>query len=539
MTTWRECDGREIKVLMCGIVGLLEKSGNIDGDQLRTMTLALTHRGPDDHQLWFDSGVGLGHCMLRITGKCQQPFQTNCGLILVFNGEIYNYREIRNELIDLGVKFTTDSDTEVVAYSWSLWGRDSARRFNGIFAFAVYDTVRNQLYLVRDRWGTKPLYWFERNGTIAFASELGALRKHRNCPREVSIEALNCYLALQYIPAPLSAFTGLFKVPQDTCIEFHLDRHRINEHRIHGDESLKPSEIDTVQGADYVRRLDATLRRAINRQKPETMDYGLLLSGGVDSSALLRASSRSSPKVAKSFTASFEDSAYDEGSWGTSASRLCCVKNQLVEISQDNFEIVDELLVLCGEPLGDWALVPTYALCKAVRDSGLRVALSGEGADELFLGYDRYRSLIGEPIGHLDWLGVISILGFKERAKLWRCELQGAEHWLNNWSRSLFERFGHLERSHLLRAVDVFGYLSGAVLHKADLASMAASVELRVPYLDDDVWELARSLPTNEMLKPMKGALENKAVLRGVLRLHGMHRFASREKQGFTRMALP
>ena len=382
---------------MCGISGFVGRGG--DGD-LRRMTEALEHRGPDAQNLWSDpeSGVWLGHCRLAIVDleSGDQPMWTSDeALGVVFSGEIYNHGELRAELESRGHVFRSDhSDTEVLLHGYREWGADLVQRLNGMWAFAILDKARRRLFLSRDRFGQKPLYYSHQNGTFAFASELRALTRHRRIEGRRSDAALRKYFAYGYIPAPLSLFDRIYKLPggHNLTVELGAPTPRVSRY---WEFELEPFErIPERAEQEWGERLLELLARAVERRLFCDVPMGVFLSGGIDSSVVAALAARRLGRVPlHTFSIGFEEASFDESRWAEQVARNIGSRHRCVTFSIERArDVLPEVMAKLDEPLGDSSLLPTYLLCGETRKE-VTVALGGDGGDELFAGYDPFHAL--------------------------------------------------------------------------------------------------------------------------------------------------
>lgn len=531
---------------MCGIAGFVGQ-GTVEDH--KRMTDALIHRGPDEEGLWADrdKGVYLGHRRLSIIDVVdgRQPMWTRDGKLgIVFNGEIYNFAELRRELEDAGHRFETDhSDTEVLLHGYRQWGRGLTTRLNGMWAFALYDRQSDTLFCSRDRVGKKPFYYTLQNGTFAFASELTALIKHHAIQATVSPRSLKKYFAYGYIPSPLSLYSEISKLPAGCSLEFSLADRTLKVHR-YWQFTLEPVEARPAgieaHWADELRHL---LDQAVGRRLVSDVPLGVFLSGGVDSSAVAAIAARQlgAGKLA-TFSIGFDEADFDESRYAGMAAEHVGSRHHLEKLSLGKARaLLPEIFERMDEPMGDSSLLPTFLLCRHARRH-VTVALGGDGADELFAGYapfralrwarlysrlvprpahEAIRSLMGRlPAGHgymnLDFKIKRTLRGLSYPEKLWNpvwmSALDGPE------LEQLFQEPVDMEDV-FSEAIELWDasqpagleeqtlqyftrlYLENDILTKVDRASMMNSLEVRAPFLDIDVIDFARRLPTEYKLR--------------------------------------
>jgi asparagine synthase (glutamine-hydrolysing) len=549
---------------MCGITGIVDARGSrpIDAALLRAMNDTQYHRGPDEDGLHVEPGVGLGHRRLSIidlsTG--QQPlFNEDGSVVVVFNGEIYNFQGLRHELEALGHAFRTRTDTEVIVHAWEQWGRDCVRRFRGMFALAVWDRNRGELFLARDRLGKKPLFYAVLpDGHVIFASELKALLRHPGLRRDVDPLAVEEYFALGYVADPRCILTSARKLPPATTLVIARGR-PVPEPVAYWDVSFRatlPADEEQLLGA-LTERVDEAVRTRMIADVP----IGAFLSGGVDSSGVVAMMARASAQPVNTCSISFGDPAFDESVHAERVARHLGTRHFVEAVDPNDFSLVDRLAAIYDEPFADSSALPTFRVCELARKH-VTVALSGDGGDEVFAGYRRYRWHMNEeklrrllPYGlrrplfgflaavypKADWaprvlrarttfdalarqsveayFDSVSIAGRDVRARLFtdrhRANLQGYAA-IDIFRRHARELDG-LDPLSRIQYIDIKTYLVGDILTKVDRASMANSLEVRGPLLDHELIEWAAGLPLEMKLRGQEGKyLFKKAVARMV-----------------------
>lgn len=524
---------------MCGIAGFVGEGGR---DCLERMTRALAHRGPDaeGYHVEAESGLHLGHRRLSIVDLADgcQPMQTSDGRFwIIFNGEIYNHAELRAELEKKGHAFETDhSDTEVLLHGYVEWGEEMVSRLNGMWAFALWDNARKRLFLSRDRFGKKPLYWFRRNGTFAFGSELSALLAHPLSPRSVSKKALQKLFAYALIPAPHSIIEGIWKLPAghnlilDAGGEPRVERYW--RYTLEPDEKLaaRPE-------TELAEELRETLDRAVRRRLMADVPLGVFLSGGIDSTAVAALAARHvEAGRLRTFSIGFTEPSFDESAFAKRAAEFLGTRHELEILDLDKAsELLPQIFARLDEPQGDNSLLPTWLLSRFTRQH-VTVALGGDGGDELFAGYDTFRglgqastydSLVPRPV-HQVFRAMANLLPVSHSNisfdfKIKR-GMRGASYPRHLWNPVWL---GALEPDEIARffgeKVDVEDlyseaiesweacpqtdlidrtlqfyteiYLQDGILAKVDRASMMHGLEARSPFLDIEVANFARRLP--------------------------------------------
>src|SRR5580693_4840068 len=374
---------------MCGIAGIARADrAPVERELVERMCEAQAHRGPDARGLHIAEGVGLGIQRLRVidlvTGD--QPIHSEDGSVtVVLNGEIYNYRELRERLIGNGHEFATDGDTEVIVHLYEEHGPACVRELHGMFAFALWDSRRGQLLLARDRVGKKPLFYSERAGALSFASELGALMQDPEISREIDHRALDAYLAYGYIPAPRSAFAEVRKLPPASTLAYSDGAVRI-ECYWHLDYSRKQAPLPPAEVQEQLR---AEIRRAVRRRMIADVPTGAFLSGGVDSAAVVAAMAESCSQPVKTFSIGFEEERFNELPLARRVAQEFATDHHELLVRPDAVEILPKVVRHYGEPFADHAAIPSFYLARFAREH-VTVALNGDGGDESFAGYQRY-----------------------------------------------------------------------------------------------------------------------------------------------------
>jgi len=559
---------------MCGIAGFI---GAGDRDVLERMSAHLAHRGPDDAGRLIDSarGVHLGFRRLAILDLAggKQPMTTPDGeLAVVFNGQIYNHRELRAELTARGARFVTDhSDTEVLLHAWHQWGEALVERLNGMWAFALYDRTRGRLFLSRDRFGKKPLFYFAGAESFVFASELTALRAHPAVPAALDARALRKYFAYGYVPAPWTFLENVYKLPAGHSLTLDLAtrRHRVERYwsyRAEPDET----RTDTAAVEEFRARLDAAVARRLVADVP----VGCFLSGGIDSSTVTALAVRHVGRQRiKAFSIGFEEASFDETRYARLVARHVGADHEIETLSvQRALDILPELAARWDEPIADASMLPTYLLCRHARRQ-VTVALGGDGADELLAGYDPFRALryarwyerlvpkavhrgialavARLPVSHrymsLEFRLKRTLRGLDHPAHLWLpvwmaplapselAELFAAPVDLEDvYSEAIEAWDGCASTDPVERTIAFYIrlYLQDDILVKVDRASMLNSLEVRAPFLDIELVDFLRRLPARMKLR----GGTSKWILRRCAESLLPREVLTRGKQGF---ALP
>jgi asparagine synthase (glutamine-hydrolysing) len=561
---------------MCGITGIfhLGTPKPVDPTRIIRMCDAIAHRGPDGEGVWTAPGVGLGHRRLSIidVAGSPQPMASSDGrAMLVFNGEIYNFRELREELKAGGAQFHTDGDSEVILAAWQRWGVDCLPRLHGMFAFAIYDLAQRTLFLARDRLGVKPLFLAElSDGSLAFGSELKALTAHPLLRRTIDPLAVEDYLTWGYIPDHRSILAGVSKLAAG---HYLLLRHDAPMPRVVQWWDVSFAERRAGRSSDLEAELLHLLRQAVSSRMVSDVPLGAFLSGGVDSSSVVALMAEISNAPVKTCAIGFDVAALDETSYADAVARRFSTDHRSRTLSPDDFDAVDALTGMFDEPFADASALGTWRVSQLARET-VTVALSGDGADEAFAGYRRHRfqyaedrargilpqAVRGPVLGALgavwpkaDWAPrplrakttLLSLAGSSEegyaralavvppelRDELYSPEflrLRGdyrAEQPLLDLMRAAPARSG-LDRA---QYADLKFWLPGDILTKVDRVSMAVSLEAREPLLDHRLIEFAAAVPERMRVRGGQG----KWLMKRAMKRYLPDEVLFRPKQGF------
>ncbi|MEP7348731.1 MAG: XrtA/PEP-CTERM system amidotransferase [Sphingorhabdus sp.] len=537
---------------MCGIAGIfhLETAKPVDPERVKRMTDAIAHRGPDGSGVWTAPGVGLGHRRLSIidlNGGAQPMHSDDGALTLSFNGEIYNFMDLRKELEAVGYVFRTNSDSEVILHGWRHWGPDCVSHFHGMFVFAIYDARTRQLFLARDRLGVKPLFYAPiADGSIIFGSELKALTAHPALRREADLAAVDDYLAFGYVPDHASIIRGVKKLPAGHFLLLQQGRplpQPVEYWDIDFSKRVKGSQ------SELEEELLRLMRQAVTSRMVADVPLGAFLSGGVDSSSVVALMAEHSRQPVKTCSIGFDVGALDESEYAETVARRFATDHRNRKVAADDFALIDMLAHHFDEPFADGSALPTYRVCEMAREQ-VTVALSGDGADEAMAGYRRHvfhhneervrgllpQSVRGALFGRLgrvypkaDW----APRPLRAKTTLLSLARSGAEGYTNAVSltnpeqrRALYSRRSrniigdyraeaYMERlmvcaparSGLDQAqyADMKLWLPGDILTKLDRTSMAVGLEAREPLLDHRLLEFAASLPENMRVRRGQG----------------------------------
>jgi asparagine synthase (glutamine-hydrolysing) len=546
---------------MCGISGicLRDTDARIDEALLRQMTSSLLHRGPDGEGFLLRDNVAFGHRRLSIIDPAggDQPIYNEDGTIgIVFNGEIYNYVELTATLIHRGHRFSTNSDTEVIVHLYEEYGERCVDHLRGMFAFAIWDGRRPSVLLARDRLGIKPLFYHLSADRLVFASELKAVLQDPTVPRHLNLSAVESYLAYGYVPGDRCIFEEISKLPPGHTLTWSNGRVRIAQYwDISFDDHRGRSEMD------YSEELLPALQEAVGLHMRSDVPVGILLSGGVDSSAVVAlASSQLSSKI-KTFSVGFAEQDFSELAWARRVADRYKTDHFELVLRDRDISLLPDIVSQLDEPFADPSAVPTYFICREAARH-VRVCLSGDGADEIFAGYTRYRNALAYR--YVDWVprparqAVSACVGSLMPAELWgrglidRVGMGGSDRYLgfvgvfspnesaallsvppssSRITRSLDPYFASDDRDLLTRMqhADQKTYLPDDILVKVDRMSMQNSLEIRPPFLDHRIVEFGNKCPPHLKLRGGIG----KHILKQSLREYLPPDILHRRKMGF------
>ncbi|MFH0763968.1 MAG: asparagine synthase (glutamine-hydrolyzing) [Candidatus Omnitrophota bacterium] len=560
---------------MCGICGYihLDKSKRPSEAILKNMMETIRKRGPDEEGVYLKDNVALGHRRLSIidleTG--QQPMSSQDGSItIVYNGEVYNFPQLKDILIKSGHRFKTHSDTEVVIHAYEEYGKDCVKYFNGMFAFAIWDSRKNILFMARDRFGKKPLYYAVFDNQFIFGSELKALLKHPSVRKEIDVDALSRYLAYEYVPSPYSIFKNINKLePASTLV--------LKDGRIKTDYywDLAFGRADRFDIKEAEERLLALLKESVRKRLISDVPLGVFLSGGIDSSSIVAMMAELvDPKKIKTFSIGFKEKSFDESSDARRVAEYFGTDHHEEILSPDTMiGIFPDILDILDEPFADSSIIPTYLVSKFTRRY-VKTALGGDGGDELFLGYPSFlahkingylnlvpaaikkiplemltrvtsasteymsvnfkakRFLRGldfpEDVRHQAWIGSFTP---QEQKKLFAPD-SAPDHSADKIYAATKRLFNNAPtKDPLNKAIYTYvkTYMTDDILAKVDRASMANSLEVRAPFLDTEFAEFACSLPSSAKLKNFR----TKTILKNALKGKLPEETLNKPKQGF------
>ncbi len=556
---------------MCGIAGIIRLDGSpVDPRSLDVLTDALTHRGPDGRGVFIDRNVGLGHRRLKILdlsdAAAQPMLSADRTIAVTFNGEIYNFEELRKDLVLKGHRFTSTGDTEVLLRLYEQYGEECLGRLRGMYAFAILDRRRNVAFIARDRVGKKPVKYFVKNGMLAFASELKALRTLPECPRGADMESIHHYLTMMYVPSPETGITGIKKLPAAHVLRIDLAK---GTHEVRRYWSLSYRENGTPTLGEWEEQIRAVFEESVQLRMRSDVPVGAFLSGGVDSSAVVMAMSKLSSKPVETFSIGTAEKTHNELPFADQVAKRFGTNHHPIIAEPDIVHLLPELVSMYEEPYADSSAIPTVLISRETRKT-VTVALNGDGGDENFAGYLRYPILKfsrlwgSVPFVHPLMRAALKILQpLKNDTLLYRAlRFQSrigrplAERQLNYLSfftedekRSLYQTgFGdsfpdtfrwYAERTKHLREgkdwlsgalhADLETYLADDLLPKVDLGTMASGLEARSPLLDHTLLELTAGIPSHFKLH----GFTTKWIFKRMLRGHVPDAVLDRGKTGF------
>ena len=561
---------------MCGITGWikLDRTDTAPNSEtvLHSMCEQIVHRGPDSEGVWLDDRVALGMRRLSIidlkTGD-QPVFNEDRSIVAMQNGELYNYREVRADLEKRGHKFTTQTDTEIIPHLYEEYGDAFVEHINGMFAIALWDSRKKRFMLARDRFGEKPVYYGVFGGKLIYASEPKSILAHPSVKAEIDLDALRHYLSFDYVPAPMSIYKGIYKLPAAHMLT--VENGEVKTRRYWKLDFHKNGNVPSIEKA--AADLRELLSDAVRMRLVSDVPLGILLSGGIDSSTVAAFATQHATERIKTFSIGFEEDSFDESRYARLVAKHLGTEHFEDRLSAEKAgDLITEIGHWLDEPLSDGSLIPTYLLSRFVRQH-VTVALGGDGGDELFAGYPMYvahkvaavysaiprilRAGIIEPVvnalpvstrnmsldykakrfvrgTHLDtvtrhhtWFGSFSI---DQQKDLLRPEVLAATNGdIYQGPRSLLDQIDTLNVTEQMQYIDINYYLAEDILTKVDRAAMSVSLETRAPFLDPRVGQFAASIPAEYKLRGRKGKYILKQAVRDLL----PQEILSRPKKGF------
>jgi asparagine synthase (glutamine-hydrolysing) len=565
---------------VCGIAGFVDFNKNTGLDTLKSMTDILHHRGPDDSGYSFESfspfNIGLGHrrlSILDLTFHGHQPMVFD-KIEIVYNGEVYNFSEIRSELEAHGYSFESHSDTEVILKSYHKWGLKAVDKFNGMFAIAIYDRNISKLFLIRDRSGIKPLYWYQKDSTLLFSSELKSMHQHPHFKKDIDIDAVALFLQLQYIPEPHTIFKSTYKLRAGHMLEVDLVSQKIEEKKYWDAIDYYNKPKFDISEEEAILETERLLKSAFEYRMVSDVPVGIFLSGGYDSSVVTAILQHQRSEKLKTFTIGFHENGFDEAPYAKQvASYLGTEHHEYYCTQKDALAIIPKLATIYDEPFADASAIPTTLVSQLAKEE-VSVSLSADGGDELFAGYDKYTralnyyksfsripNLIKTPLAFamggvnpnaipflrdtfnfqtrfhkmqtmLKARNAVDIMRdtafyftYKEVNKLLNNKMNRVE---TNYDKSILLNDSNDDINRML-AIDYKTYMVDDVLTKVDRAAMSVSLEGREPFLDYRIIEFAAQLPSKYKYK--NGT--KKHILKEITHKYLPKEMMDRPKMGF------
>jgi asparagine synthase (glutamine-hydrolysing) len=549
---------------MCGISGVISTNRSRNNEIIRSMIDSLAHRGPDGEGIYSFENVSIGHRRLAIIDPDagSQPLTNENNTIwLTFNGEIYNFLELKKILEHKGHVFRTHSDSEVIVHSYEEWGVDCVSKFRGMFAFAIVDTIKRTIFLARDHFGIKPLCYLSKPGYFAFSSEIKVLKKISPIPLDLKLESIDEYLWLGYIPAPKSIYKDVFKLPPAHRMTVSFSGEILDLSR-YWEMEFRPDYTKTKQ--DWLAELDYVLEESVKAHLISDVPFGAFLSGGLDSSAVVTYMAKILKMPVKTFSIGFEESTFDETNYAKIVADKWKTDHHVEIVKPDALSILPDLVKHYGEPFGDSSAIPTYYVSKLAR-LHVPMVLSGDGGDELFAGYNSYLGWMQnfdskahnqlkhktlQYLGHLaspksfpliknkdsasQWLVFMRLVPPHIRYRLWRNDFHNLIQQKIELFEELYNKAAKLEKVQKAQYVDFNTYLPFDILTKVDIVSMANSLEVRTPFVDVNVVNFASTVPQHiNINRDFDEKWRGKLLIKQLLRQCYGNEFVNRTKMGF------
>ena len=552
---------------MCGISGIInyDRVNDVSKLELENITNIIAHRGPDGFGYWSKNNIGLGHRRLSIIdleGSPQPMSIEEETFIITYNGEIYNFAELRNELQKIGYYFRTEGDTEVVLKAYEHWGVKCVEKFRGMFAFAIVDNHNKEVFIARDHFGIKPLIYHTSKEYFMFGSEIQQFPEHSQFKKEVNTKALSEYLKFGYIPAPLTIYNNLHKLEPGNYLRVNFEG-EILEHKEYYDIDFTPNEKFSYE--HWVDITEKAIDDSVNYHKIADVPYGTFLSGGIDSS-LIASSLAEKGKNVDAFTMGFHNKEFNEVPYAKQVAETCQLKHHIEYIDLNDMEdIFPKIVQHYGEPFADSSSIPTYYITKKISEH-LPVVLSGDGGDEAFGGYYSYQNFlkIANPsapkhaykdqikkmlkyVGKTykttprnpsieDWINTISIIQENNVSKIINQDLKNnisKQSTYHNWYQKAKNQ--KLDLYSTASYLDFKTYIHGDILTKVDIASMMNSLEVRTPLIDLEIINLMSQIPSKYKISRNKdGSWQKKKILNSIAEKRFGKKFVNRKKKGFS-----
>ncbi|MCR9253797.1 MAG: asparagine synthase (glutamine-hydrolyzing) [bacterium] len=545
---------------MCGISGLIGYN-NIDDNILDAFNNSMLHRGPDGHGSFKGDGIFLGHRRLSIIDLeegVQPMYSADRSHVIIYNGELYNYKDLRFILEKDGYTFQTKSDTEVVLLSYMKWGEDCVQYFRGMFSFCIANNIKKVAFLARDHFGIKPLIYHQSENGFCFASELSTLKELPFLKFNINLEALDQYFWHQYIPAPNTIFEGFHKLQPGHYLTVNFNG-QILANKKYWHFKFEPDHSKSFE--DWKEETDLTIRNSVEKHLVSDVPFGAFLSGGIDSSLIVSYMSQIMDQPVKTFSIGFADEQFNELKYARKIAKKYNTEHYEQILEPNALEMLPDLVSHYAEPFGDSSALPTYYVSQ-LASRHVKMVLSGDGGDEGFGGYESYLRWFKDqsypginglkkllyPIGRLlypdrylkrnsykYWMEITRYLPFDQRKALYNKDWQNTAKLDSDIFKAAFKEassFDHLQKAQYM---DLKTYLPNDILTKVDIASMMNSLEVRTPLIDIDVWNMISKIPSSYHLsKNERGVDEGKIILKELLASKTDYDFAFRKKQGFS-----
>lgn len=552
---------------MCGISGIInyDLSKEVDDLDLEGITDVIAHRGPDGFGYWKNNNIALGHRRLSIIDidGSKQPMSIKDNLYTItYNGEIYNYLELKTELKDLGYSFKTKGDTEVVLKAYQEWDVDCVKKFRGMFSFAIVDVEKNEVFIARDHFGIKPLVYYVGDTYFMFGSEIQQFPKHDQFKKSIEVNAIYQYLQFGYIPAPITIYKNLYKLEPGNYLRISFEG-KILEQKEYYDVDFKPD--NSISYQEWVNNVESAIDKSVEYHKIADVPYGAFLSGGIDSS-LISSSLAAHGKNVDVFTMGFDNNKLNEVPYAKEVAKKFELKHHIEYIDIKDMEnVLPKLLEHYGEPFADSSAIPTYYITKKIREH-LPVVLSGDGGDEAFGGYYSYQnylkirkpnppnqgyknygkkflSKLGFKFGATprepnlkDWMGLVGYFKGDTLINMFNSDTQKKINFTLGpyfkWYNKAKEK--GLDMYSIASYLDYKTYIHGDILTKVDIASMMNSLEVRTPLIDVDIVNLMAKIPTKHKIsRNYDGTWQKKKILNAIASKRFGEKFIERKKQGF------
>ena len=552
---------------MCGISGYINKTNSFDINNLKKINNQLNHRGPDEDGIYSHLNVGIGHKRLSIIdlSSGQQPMKNDDeSLVITYNGELYNYLEIKQDLIKQGFHFHTSSDTEVILKAYQYYGNACVQHFRGMFAFAIININKKEVFIARDHLGIKPVVFYEDEHSFAFASEINALKATPNFINDIDLYAIDQYLTYQYIPAPRTAFRKIKKLLPGHYMVVDFNGN-IKVNKPYWDIEFKAEKKSKKY---WLNELESAIKKSVKMHTVSDVSFGAFLSGGIDSTLIVKYMTEILGEGVKTYTIGFKDSQVNESHWAEKVAKKYKTDHTSMTLDGNALEILPQLVKHYGEPFGDFSSVPTFYVSQlAAKD--VKMVLSGDGADEAFAGYSHYPRWkrfintkynqpyfknktieklypvankinktkypkITSPIDQLsNYLRFRTRMKRDLREKLWKPKyrfLLGLPNEVLYNYESKFQDLNPFSRSQYF---DTKVFMPSDILTKVDVASMLSSLEVRTPLTDKCIFELAAKIPHQYFFREENETIHGKDIFKQLLAKDFDVDFLYRKKQGF------